>query len=64
MNVCLGLLAAAAAELLTAVSFSLQTILRLGGGAQSEKKTHTHPPVQSRCDWSLGRGEQVEEVGD
>lgn len=48
MNVCLGLLAAAAAELLTAVSFSLQTILRLGGGAQSEKK---HTPIpQCRAD--------------
>ena len=50
MNVCLGLLAAAAAELLTAVSFSLQTILRGGGGgAQSEKKKHI-PIPQSRAD--------------
>lgn len=51
MNVCLGLLAAAAAELLTAVSFTLQTILyqgvAKGEGGGLYLKTHTTPIPQN-----------------
>lgn len=39
-----GLLGAVAAELLTAVSFTLRTILHRGGGFQSEN-TLTHTPI-------------------